>query len=368
MPALLFERRTIDPDNRCEAACFVDIDRDGVLDILCGEYWYPGPDFSEKCPVAPLELIEGEYYDFFSAIPLDVNGDGFPDIITGGWWGRTLRRLENPRGDRGKAWAVHPIAEIGNIETTRAWDVDGDGVLEIVPNTPGGPLCVFKLETDPDGRPSGRFRRYEVFPGPSGHGLGFGDVNGDGRPDFVLSGGWLEAPEDPWTQPWTFHPEFNLGSASVPIIVADVNGDALPDLIVGQAHGYGLDWWEQQIDCSGKRQWIRRPIDPFNSQYHDMRRIDIDGDGAPELVTGKRYRAHCGRDPGSGDPLGLYYFKWAGECFVKQVIAYGPFPQGAGCGIFFDTADVNGDGRPDILAPGKDGLHLFLNRGPSEQA
>ena len=117
------------------------------------------------------------------------------------------------------------------------------------------------------------------------------------------------------------------------------------------------------MDTGGGRTWIRHPIDPYNSQYHDLQWADIDGDGECELVTGKRYRAHNGRDPGAYDELGLYYFKWNGESFAKQVISHGPIGIGAGCGIFFSIADLNGNGRLDIVAPGKDGLVGFENLG-----
>jgi len=293
---------------------------------------------------------------------MDVNGNGLPDIITGGWWGLTLRWRENP-GVTGVEWQVHDIAHIGNIETTRAWDVDGDGELEIVPNTPGAPQYVFKLDRDADGKPLGAFTQYTIYSQPSGHGLGFGDVNGDGRPDIVLAGGWLEAPEDPWGGEWTFHPEFNLASASVPILVHDVNGDGLADLIVGQAHDYGLHWWEQGTDKSGARTWTRHDIDTTASQYHDLQLADIDGDGEVELVTGKRYRAHCGSDPGADDPIGVYYFKIKGGQFEKHVIDYGPASVASGVGIYFWIEDIDGSGTLDIVAPGKDGLYLFKNLG-----
>ncbi len=234
--------------------------------------------------------------------------------------------------------------------------MDGDGQLEIVPNTPGRPLVVYKL-TAP-----GEFTAFTLRKEAQGHGLGFGDVNGDGRGDFVFRNGWLEAPEDPFGGEWVWHPEFDLGSASVPILVADVNGDGRNDLIVGQAHNYGLDWWEQRGE-GGRRTWVKHPIDPFNSQYHDLHWADIDGDGACELITGKRYRAHCGKDPGATDDIGVYYFKWTGESFAKQVIAYGPPGKGAGLGIFSVVTDLNGDGRLDIVAPGKDGLDVFFNEG-----
>lgn len=111
---------------------------------------------------------------------------------------------------------------------------------------------------------------------------------------------------------WLNHPEFELTWASIPIIVAAVNGDGLSDLIVGNAHGYGLDWLEQRFDAQRARSWLRHPIDPFNAQYHDLHwvDIDIDGDGGNVLVTGKRYRAHPNRhDPGADDDLGIYYLK-----------------------------------------------------------
>jgi len=343
-----FEKIRIDSVS-FEAASAADINQDGRLEIVCGENWY------EAQP-------EGEYYDDFSDITMDVNGNGLPDIITGGWWGLTLRWRENP-GVTGVEWQVHDIAHIGNIETTRAWDVDGDGELEIVPNTPGAPQYVFKLNRDADGKPLGAFTQYTIYSQPSGHGLGFGDVNGDGRPDIVLAGGWLEAPEDPWGGEWTFHPEFNLASASVPILVHDVNGDGLADLIVGQAHDYGLHWWEQGTDKSGARTWTRHDIDTTASQYHDLQLADIDGDGEVELVTGKRYRAHCGNDPGADDPIGVYYFKIKGGQFEKHVIDYGPASVASGAGIYFWIEDIDGSGTLDIVAPGKDGLYLFKNLG-----
>lgn len=344
-----------------EAAVAVDVDGDGQLDIVCGGFWYRGPDFRECYLIRDVQRV-GEYYDDFSAIPMDVTGSGRPDIITGGWWGNTLRWRENPADPTGE-WAEHIIAEVGHVETTRAWDVDGDGDLEIVPNTPGSPLCFYKLVRDAEGRGTGKFTVHTVCE-KHGHGLGFGDIDGDGRGDFVVPDGWYQAPEDPLTGEWVFHPEFDLGpTPGIPILVVDVNGDGLNDLIVGGGHQYGLDWWQQRRAADGSREWIKHPIDPFNSQYHDLQWADIDGDGQSELITGKRYRAHCGKDPGAFDEIGIYIFKWTGDGFAKQAVSYGELGVGAGCGIQFDLADLRGTGRLDILAPGKDGLHVFYNEG-----
>lgn len=348
-------------DERYESAGVFDVNNDGILDIVSGAYWYEGPDFCRRHRIGDVLAVD-EYFDDFSTIPLDINGDGYLDFVTGGWWGETIRWRENPR-DPDKEWPEHVIARCGSVETTRAWDVDGDGQLEIVPNTPGDPLVVYKLVQDSQGRGTGRFTAHTISERKQGHGLGFGDITGNGRGDFVLANGWLEAPEDPFGGTWQFHPDFDFGPASVPILVVDVNGDGLNDLIVGGGHCYGLDWWEQRIDSQGQREWIRHPIDPYNSQYHDLQWVDLDGDGVCELVTGKRYRAHCGNDPGAHDDVGLYYFKWNGESFSKQIISYGPPRVGTGCGIHFAVADLTGNGLLDIVAPGKDGLYVFFNEG-----
>ena len=354
-------RKHLIANERYESAGVFDVNGDSKPNIVSGAYWYEGPDIRTRHPVGEV-MTEGEYYDDFSTIPLDINGNGRLDFVTGGWWGNTLRWRENP-GSPDATWPEHIIAECGSVETTRAWDVDGDGCLEIVSNTPGGPLVVYRLLVDEGGKASGRFAAHTVYDGRQGHGLGFGDITGNGRGDFVLSRGWLEAPADPFGGEWVMHADFDLGSACVPMLVVDVSGDGLNDIIVGQGHGYGLDWIEQRMDAHGRRKWVRHPIDPYNSQYHDMHWVDIDGDGACELVTGKRYRAHCGNDPGAYDDIGIYYFKWNGDSFSKQVIDYGPPGSGAGCGIFFSIADINGNGRLDIIAPGKDGLHFFENLG-----
>ena len=346
-----------------ESASAFDVDNDGVLDIVSGAFWYQGPDFNLRHDIGSIQRV-GEYWDDFSTIPMDINGDGNMDFVTGGWWGNSVRWRENP-GETGAPWPEHIIGETGNVETTRAWDVDGDGQLEIVANTPGAPLFVYKLIVDAAGKGTGEFTKHLIYNKPQGHGLGFGDIDGDGQGEFILCNGWLKAPADPLNGgEWTFHSEFDLRwDSSVPILVEDINGDGVNELIVGGAHSYGLDWWEQKLNADGTRTWIKHPIDPFNSQYHDLQWADIDGDGQSELITGKRHRAHNGHEAGELDDLGIFYFKWNGESFSKQIIAYGPHGEGAGCGIYFWLADLRGTGRLDVVAPGKDGLHVFYNEG-----
>jgi hypothetical protein len=147
------------------------------------------------------------------------------------------------------------------------------------------------------------------------------------------------------------------------VLVFDVNKDGKADLIEGQAHGYGLNWWEQKTGADDKRSWIKHEIDPDRSQYHDLWLADIDNDGQVELITGKRYRAHQEHDPGSLDPVGTYYFEIDGGRFRRVTLDYGPASRASGVGIYLWIADVDGNGWKDIVAPGKDGLYLFKNMG-----
>lgn len=341
-----------------ESVGVLDVNGDGHPDLVSGAFWYEGPKFIERHFIAEVNRVE-EYWDDFSTVPIDVNGDGKMDFITGGWFGATLFWTENP-GNNGP-WKRHEIDKTGNIETARGWDLDGDGTIEIIPNNPGQPLKYYKLDKTADGKGAGKFTKVDVAD-TQGHGLGFGDVNGDKKDDIILNNGWLEAPKSP-SGKWILHKEFDFGDASIPILVEDINKDGFNDLIVGQGHHYGLHWYEQKKDSKGNRTWVKHAIDLNNSQYHCMEWVDIDNDGAKELITGKRYRAHNGKDPGANDPVGVYYFKWNGESFTKNIISYGSGDQGKGAGIYFSVADLRKSGRQDVVVAGKDGLYIFFNEG-----
>lgn len=360
---LKFERIKIG-DVTFEAAAAADVNRNGTLDIVSGGYWFEGPDFQKAHKICDVRA-EGDYFDDFSDYPMDVNGNGYPDIITGGWWGETLQWRENPAGKPGE-WKIHDVEKTGNIERACFWDIDGDGQIEVVPNCPGKPPVAFKLILDENGKGTGKFKKFDLSPVAQGHGLGFGDITGNGRGDLITAGGFYEAPENPLEDEWTWRPEFNLDSASVPVLTHDITGNGLNDMIVGQSHAYGLAWWEQGKGPDGQRTWTKHDIDPDRSQYHDMQLVDIDNDGELELVTGKRYHAHSGHDPGGDDPIGTYYFKFdkTGN-FTRHTLDYGPAAEASGVGIYFWVADLDGNGWKDIIAPGKEGLYLFKNMGPA---
>jgi hypothetical protein len=291
---------------------------------------------------------------------MDVNGDGYLDIITGNWWDGGLFWRENP-GKAGGEWKTHKIMDLTNVETIRYYDIDGCGQAEIFPNCPNEPAFFVKL------RDGGVFEKHVIGEVNAGHGMGVGDVDGDGLPEVIVPAGIYKMKDnDPYCGLWEFSAEFEHITAmmSVPILVHDVNGDGKQDLIAGNAHGYGLYWYEQGIDANGGRTWTEHVIDGAWSQYHDMRLADINNDGNLELVTGKRYKAHNGDDPGDDGDVFICYYTFRDGGLYRHIIEYGdPLSGYSGVGIYFWLADLSGNGLLDIAAPGKEGLYLFTNMG-----
>ncbi len=345
-----FRIHTLNKESRFEAAGILDVNRDGKLDILSGGFWYESPEWTKHTVREVRE--EGEYYYDFANLPYDVDGDGWMDIINAAWHNKMLFWVENP-GRTQKAWQLHEIDTPGNMETALLYDISGDGTLDILPAAIYTPVW---YETKVvHGQSS--WIKHALPEVSKGHGVGAGDVDGDGRCDIVACDGWLQQAS---SGPWTWHGEFKLGTTSVPILVKDVDGDNDADLIWGMGHDYGLFWLEQDKDSHGHRCWIKHLIDDTWSQPHFPLLADLDNDGQEELVVGKRHRAHNGHDSGGKDPVCVYWYDFdrAQKRWHRHTIHEG----GAiGFGISTEAKDIDQDGDIDIVAPGKSGLYLFEN-------
>jgi hypothetical protein len=350
-----------------QAASVADFNRDGKLDVVSGAYWFAGPDFvphAFRANEASADHIRSN-----SDLPYDVDGDRWTDIIVGAWGEDGVLWFKNPGPGGlkwGEPWERHQLTPTkGKIERTELHDYDGDGVPEIhtMSYVKSEPSDVYRFVKNGDGPPS--VEKFVLGLEGGGHGYAWGDVNGNGREDFLTEVGWYERPEgDPFAGPWKFHPESALPHPSCPFAVMDVNGDGRLDILFGRAHDFGIYWWEQQAPkADGTTVWKKHVIDESWSQGHVVGLADLDGDGVEELVTGKCVYAHNGRDPGAEDPAVMYYYRWnrATSSFTRHTIA-GP-GENIGLGRQLTLADLNGDGRTDIVAPGEYGLWVLLNEG-----
>lgn len=356
-----------------EGCAVVDVNRDGKLDVLAGEHWYAGPDFLPRpvrqiLPVNDLPAyLNGELLQNVGDHPCDVDGDGWLDVISTGWTHKELCWYRNPAGHYDEhPWQRHVLGVIpGQNEAIALHDFDGDGRPEIFVScwVPAKPQVILRLVKDA----KGQLATQQVVIGPrGGHGYAFGDINGDGREDIQCESGWYERPEgDVFVKPWKFHPETALPHPSAPCVLARLSGSRRTDLLWGKAHDYGVYWWEQgEPKADGTTTWTEHLLDKSWSQAHAMAWADLDGDGQPELITGKRVRAHgLTGDPGCKEPECLYYYRWDKEArkFTRHTIS-GP-GGGIGTGLQICVADLNGDGRTDIIVAGKTGTWILTNAG-----
>jgi hypothetical protein len=360
-----FQKHVIDL-GPSETVAVADLSKDGWLDIVSGEHWFEQVRPSAKATTRQwakyefrdLGFTDG-YLEDLSDLAIDVNRDGYVDVVTCSYWSKPLTWWENP-GDQKRPWVEHMIESRSPVEFTFLVDIFNSGkAQQLLPQfgDPKFPLTWY----EPSGTgASAKWLAHEICPRSYGHGIGAGDVNGDGRTDIITPRGWVEAPADPRRRDWPFHPEFNLGDTGF-IHTLDVDGDGLADLVTSLGHDYGIFWYKQKKDPAGYRTWVKHVIDNSWSQAHALTLADLTGDGRPEIITGKRYYAHE-HDPGANEPLGVYWYEQIeaarGIQWRRHIIDYSTR---AGGGMQIPVVDIDADGDLDIIVAGKSGLFLFEN-------
>lgn len=363
------------------SAAAADFNRDGVMDVTAGPYYFLGPDYKSG-----REIYLGQAYnasnqysnDCWVTHAYDFTGDGWPDILTTSHSGRTGAILYvNPKGEA-RRWDKYQVVPIVQTEATLLRDIDGDGKPELVYGAEG---LVRYAKPDP-ANPTGPWLVRSVSEkGPvSAHGIGVADVNGDGRQDILNAWGWWEQPSPESKQElWKYHPQaFGRWTRGSPgggeMAVYDVNGDGLNDVVTSlQAHGFGLAWFEQKRDRDRNITFVEHMImDDYStknsggvtfSQLHGTAVADVDGDGIQDFVVGKRYWSHLDdyHDPDPYGPAVLYWYRTVrnpnapgGAEFLPELIHN---RSGAGSDVL--AKDLNKDGVVDIVTSTRAGTFIF---------
>ncbi|HWF45696.1 MAG TPA: FG-GAP-like repeat-containing protein [Bryobacteraceae bacterium] len=352
-----------------------DINHDGVPDVIAGPFYFLGPDYTER-----HEFTSARTYSPATNFPqgmvyfaYDFTGDGWTDILVVD--SRPIFLYVNPRGED-RRWDRYNVVSNATSEIELFRDIDGDGKPEVLFTGPGAVMEYAK--PDPD-HPTEPWKEHKISePGLAGpHGMGIGDINGDGRMDVVNSRGWWEQPSTGASEgPWKFHPE-SFGTGGAEMGIYDVNGDGLNDVVTAiAAHGWGIAWFEQKRDSQGNISFVRHDImgdfstknagDVTFSEPHGLAFTDLDGDGIPDMVVGKRLYSHLEShlDPNPYGPAVLYWYRTVrnpkapgGAEFVPELIH-----NRSGVGSQFVISDLNGDAAPDIITSCSKGTFIFWNQ------
>jgi hypothetical protein len=356
-------------------------------------------------------IVHGNYTSLFLSWVYDFEHSGWPDVLDVMGFGPrptfSLHLFINPH-NRKQHWTnyeVYPLIS-NEYDVFLGNGIDGSGTPALVVQTGSksdwSDARVGYLKPGPDVTKPWTFVPVSESGHWNGHGMGAGDILGNGRIDILNRDGWWEQPPKGTPGLWKFHPQifgateptalapgmasscFACGGSKMEVY--DVNGDGLADVITSlNAHGPGLAWYEQQRDSQGDVSWkehviMGSPTTPMAergaweetdkkvafTELHALDYGDMNGDGLLDIVTGKRYWSHGFRyeENDIDDPPVLYWFELQRPSGPGHKVQWIPhlIDNSSGVGTSMLVMDVNGDGRPDVLTSSRMGTFVFFSQ------
>ncbi len=345
-----------------EGATTGDVNKDGKTDIIAGARWFEAPDWKahDIWKHKKFDYTKG-YSDSFLNFATDVNEDGWVDLICFDFPGKEVYWLENPAGKE-MLWSRTLIDSVASNESPMMVDIDSDGKKDLVfGNEKLGQMAWFSHSVKAkkvSWKRTAISEQNSKGVGLFSHGLGWGDINSDGIKDVMIRGGWWEAPRDIKSSPWKFH-EADLGESCAQMLTYDFDKDGDTDVLASSAHAYGVWWYEQVFDKDKVSSFITHTIDSSYSETHSIVLEDVNRDGLPDFITGKRFFSHQGRGPGGMEPAVLYWYELLRDGRQKPVWVRHLIDETSGVGIQFVAEDLNKDGKLDFVVGNKNGIFYF---------
>ena len=357
-----------------------DINKDGVPDIVAGPYYYLGPEYSVAREIYMAKTLDAST-QYFNGVQFahDFTGDGWPDVINSLFTQPTTLYV-NPRGES-RRWESFTVTDAISSEIALVKDIDGDGRLEYLFKDSNNQI----VAANPDAaNPTGTWLKTPLTErGPwTNHGMGIGDVNKDGRLDLLNGYGWWEQPAKELPVPGSITRQPSAaGAARVlaeprsPSTTSTATASTMSSPACRPTGGASRGSSRRRprparSPSSSTPSWETSPTKNAGnvtfSQLHGSGYTDVDGDGIPDFITGKRFWSHLDNwiDP---DPL---------RCAGALCVSNGSQPQGTGRRgvrararaqslghrIALALVDLNKDGAPEIVTSTKRGTFVFWNQ------
>ncbi|MCB0493307.1 MAG: VCBS repeat-containing protein [Cyclobacteriaceae bacterium] len=356
-----FKKQTLLTDFVSEGATVGDVNKDGKVDIIAGPYWFEAPDWKkhEIYTVGKFSVTKG-YSNSMLNFSMDVNLDGWIDLIRIDFPGKAGYWHENPKGKKGH-WPVHTIYERVGNESPQFVDIDGDGRKDLLCGDPlNNQMIWLKSPSDPKNL---EWKKYTISTENSdgtkkfAHGLGYGDLNGDGRKDVFIKQGWWEGPADVFSADWKFHPT-DFGNDCAQMYAVDIDDDGDNDIVSSSTHHSGI-WWHEGIQGKYSTTWKTHLVSQTIAETHALIPVDIDSDGTVDFITGNRYYAHNSDDPTDHGPPVIAWFKFQPDKKPYPKWTEYPIDDDSGVGLNITAEDITNDGLIDIVIANKKGVFFF---------